>query len=503
MLGVGGACFPHFYLVFDLPIIYDEVMCRARLFVCLVLASLLLSITVVGRTQVQAVAISGDFNNDGVVNLNDHQLFVPVLHTTNATYSLIGVDGYVDIYDYNQLLTVLTSVSVTPSPSPTVTPTTSPSPTPSTSVSAVENVKVVKNIIVPLDNDTQTSLNANLEWAASQSGNKYTIYFAEGDSTPEAVLVAGTNQTGFNLPRLKENTTYYWQIETIAPEGKTTKGPVRKFTTEGRNTPADDNAMVVIPDGDFMRGCDSSVDSSNNKCNYNDEWHIDTPLRSLWIDAFKLDKYEVTNKEYKACVTANKCKPPGNRKYYDDPTTQNDPVVFISNFDAQDYCAWEGKRLPTEAEWEKAARGAVDTRLYPWGNDKPTCDLANGSSLGCRPKKPHPIGEHYLGSSPYGARDMAGNVFEWVHDKYTSRYYATAPAINPQGPPNSRYSANQTFDDPHPIFIVRSGAWGLTDTHYLRVSHRHYGHHGLNGPFTDAPLYRSEVVGFRCAQTIL
>jgi len=270
------------------------------------------------------------------------------------------------------------------------------------------------------------------------------------------------------------------------------------------------DAMVNVPAGYFWMGCDSSLPQIYG-CVLNGS-HIDDVVRHVWIDAFALDKYEVTNKEYAACVNAKQCKLPRSVEWFSDPHMALDPVVFVSWWDAQDYCHWEGKRLPTEAEWEKAARGDLDTRAFPWGNTEPTCDQSNHHqlTLACDDLDPglRPVGMRPRGASPYGIHDMAGNAFEWVQDKYDVWYYTYAPDVNPQGPAYSRVAANYGIPatEPQaeqygiPIFSIRGGSW-IDRIHYMRVSHRHWGHHG-DTPGDDVPYFRNQKVGFRCAVSL-
>ena len=186
-------------------------------------------------------------------------------------------------------------------------------------------------------------------------------------------------------------------------------------------SPADDagggtgGGMVLIPAGPFMMGCNDAVDT---QCMPDER-----PFHQVTLSAFEIDPTEVTLAEFAKCLAANVCA--GSEA----PTTNpvDWPIGYISWDVANAYCTWVGKRLPTEAEWEKAARGA-DGRKYPWGNTDPDCSHANTQGCGGRVVG---VGSLPLGASPYGVLGMAGNVSEWVEDLYSAAYYANSPASDP------------------------------------------------------------------------
>ena len=184
--------------------------------------------------------------------------------------------------------------------------------------------------------------------------------------------------------------------------------------------------MVAVDAGDFVMGCNESVD---DQCD-DDE----TPQHTVTLAAFEIDVTEVTQEQYSACVAAGACAEPACPW---DCSVSDLPATCVDWTGASSYCAWAEKRLPTEAEWEKAARG-TDGNKYPWGNSEPDCSHTN--MLDCTGGV-LPVGSLPKGASPYGALDMAGNVVELVADFYAADYYAESPAENPTGPAKgSRYS---------------------------------------------------------------
>jgi len=209
----------------------------------------------------------------------------------------------------------------------------------------------------------------------------------------------------------------------------------------------DDMEMVFVPAGEFIFG--------TVKGGYT-IYPIYVPFstHNVYLDAFWIDKYEVTNHQYAQCVAAGACNPPYSKisrtrtDYYDNDDYKDFPVVWVERVMAVNYCEWVGGRLPTEAEWEKTARG-TDGRVYPWGNVWTTGNLANVDILHDDTTR---VGSFPDGASPYGALDMYGNVWEWVFDWYHPTIYATEPPDNPTGP-----RSGEAYDGHHFLFFGRSG----------------------------------------------
>jgi formylglycine-generating enzyme required for sulfatase activity len=256
----------------------------------------------------------------------------------------------------------------------------------------------------------------------------------------------------------------------------------KKIAAERAKLPAHDE-MVKIPAGTFLMGSDKKVDRN--------AYQPEFPQRRVYLDAYEIDKYEVTTVQFLKFVLATDRKPLIDWQYEGgnfQETMANHPVMHVSWFDADAYCRWAGKRLPTSAEWEKAARGE-DGRVYPWGNEPAGLSRANFGRTGLSgPVRDRPerlllyppiisVDKYDNGVSPYGVFQLAGNVAEWTADWYDPHYYKTAPDRNPKGPEKGTQRA------------FRGGGW-IDSTPSVRPAQR-------NG--TD-PNTKMNWLGFRCAR---
>ncbi len=222
--------------------------------------------------------------------------------------------------------------------------------------------------------------------------------------------------------------------------------------------------MVLIPAGEFAMGSDRGQDDEQ-------------PVHRVSVKAFYLDALEVTVSRYAEFLMSQKPDPPFKWNEATDGPHENKPVVGVNWYDARDYCRWVGRRLPTEAEWELAARG-TDGRMYPWGSTHPTKGHANAGQTKWRGYDTLTnVGQFELGKTPNGVYDLAGNLWEWVADWYDAAYYQFSPRENPSGP-----SAG-------PLRVLRGGAWN-NDSKAIRSANR----------AGYAPDARRNDVGFRCAK---
>jgi formylglycine-generating enzyme required for sulfatase activity len=224
-------------------------------------------------------------------------------------------------------------------------------------------------------------------------------------------------------------------------------------------------SMALVPAGEFTMG--SSMGSADEQ-----------PEHRVSVGAFYMDLYQVSIRQYARFVEATHHDVPPDWSVMNRPQHYDRPIANVDWADAVTYCKWAGKRLPTEAEWEKAARG-TDGRTYPWGNVHPTrLHATAGKEIWSNHSALTPGGMLEEGKSPYGIYDMAGNVWEWVSDWYDQDYYKTSPPQNPTGPPLGTHK------------VIRGGSWG-SNADGLRSAERE----------THVPSFRGFGTGFRCAKT--
>ena len=253
-----------------------------------------------------------------------------------------------------------------------------------------------------------------------------------------------------------------------------------------RVTPADGMVQVFIPEGRFLMGGIDANSSDNEK-----------PEHKITVSSFWLDQLEVTNGMYALCVDAGACEQPistaseKHDPYFYSGEFVDFPVIYVTWNYANDYCTWAGKRLPTEAEWEYAARGDGDYRSFPWGDERPNSTHANFNN---ELRDVARVGSYAAGASPFGVLDMSGNVWEWVSDFYGASYYSSSPDTNPMGPLEA---VGNGF-----LHTIRGGSY-LDVEKDIRVSKRGW----ASGPNLDANdrtsvAYLGESsarIGFRCA----
>jgi len=228
--------------------------------------------------------------------------------------------------------------------------------------------------------------------------------------------------------------------------------------------------MILIPSGNFLMGSGKAEGRSDEK-----------PQKTIYLEAYSIDAFEVTNKRYLEFIHKTGRKDPPNpyseKRLSEEAGVDSIPVVQVTWYDAVDYCRWAGKRLPTEAEWEKAARG-VKGGAFPWGDQSPGTTKVNYERNWDGIHTLWPVGSQPETDSPFGVRDMAGNVREWVSDWYAPDYYQTGPNQNPKGPEQGI------------LKVIKGGSW-----------------HSFKGDIRPASrgkggfALKTDGIGFRCAKS--
>ena len=304
--------------------------------------------------------------------------------------------------------------------------------------------------------------------------NRGGLAFAVSETPTLATIVTSTKKQNLTptLTLTPENTQT--QIPTITSTPTATLGIGSRSVSE-----KDGMVQVYVPAGEFEMGANADQGymiclAHYNYC-YRTSYEDEEPAHTVFLDAFWIDQTEVTNAMYAICVADGYCNEPED-EYYGNLDFVDHPVSFVSWYDAETYCKWAGRALPSEAQWEKAARG-TDGRVYPWGDMKPSCMLTqyencDGDTI--------EVGSLLGGQSYYGALDMAGNVSEWVADWYDESYYEKTFLINPDGPENGQFR------------VIKGGSYTTYEFRgYLRCASR--------GRSIPMGLWGS--TGFRCASS--
>jgi len=296
------------------------------------------------------------------------------------------------------------------------------------------------------------------------------------------LLPTGTNTSvPTNAPEARVTYTV-----TVLPTTVETEQPTMGST---RISAVDQMVQVYVPSGEFIMG---STDPEAKTTIEGGRAYPEIPVNTVHLDGYWIDKYEVSNGQYALCVSAGVCQPPFDSRsrtrteYYGNPEYSNYPVIWTNWYMARAYCEWTGRRLPTEAEWEKAARG-TDGRKYPWGNDPLSGERANFCDINCTEDYANelyndgyadtsPVGNYPAGASPYGVMDMAGNVWEWTGTLIQPYPYDSSDGREDLDAPGERAWRGGPF---------RNGGWWMRST----VRYR------------SVPYYWWYSLGFRCASS--
>lgn len=354
------------------------------------------------------------------------------------------------------------TLTSTASIAPTIEPTNTPAPTETPEPTATFTLEPSATL-EPTETEVPTEVGTT-EAIQTEAAT------AEVEETPaEATTAAGegtptqTREPVSEMPSLDEIDTRIWEVDQME--------------------------QIYIPAGEFIMGSDD-IEAQNST--ENGRAYPEQPVHTPYVEGYWIDKYEVTNRQYALCVDAGVCEPPYLNKsetrssYFDNPEFGDYPVIWVSWYMATEYCEWAGRRLPTEAEWEKASRG-TDGRKYPWGDDPVSGEYANFCDVNC-PRdiaNPNfddghgdtaPVGSYPAGASPYGVMDMSGNVWEW-----TSTIIQDYPYDATDGRENQERYVERVW---------RGGPWS-NGYWWIRSTVR----------YRSIPTYWYVNLGFRCAST--
>ena len=333
----------------------------------------------------------------------------------------------------------------------------------------------IKNLVKPVYPEAART--------AQKEGTVILMATIDENGIPQNIVALTQIGFGFEEAAIDalKNTTFHPATKSGKPVSLKVKIPY-EFKLDSPNP-----GMVFIPAGEFQMG--SSKGNSDEK-----------PIHTVFLDAFYMDKYEVTNAEYKKFVDANPQwrKDQIPREYHDGyyladwmadnypAEKENHPVVYVSWYAAMAYAKWAGKRLPTEAEWEKAARGGLVGYIYPLGN---TIDSSHANYYDGTDKEITPVGTYV--ANRYGLYDMVGNVREWCLDGYDANFYGSTPTQNPVAGTNSINVIINNFINLKNSRVLRGGSW-LNSAQSSRIANRHW----------RAPTDTNPNEGFRCVKPV-
>lgn len=339
--------------------------------------------------------------------------------------------------------------------------------------------------------DTPSPTGTSTELISMQSLEVFTSTAVERSSTP---TVQPSTATPTLLPTATPEptltTTQVTATPTPVPSPTVTSTPTLGIGST-RTFESDQMVQVYVPAGEFLMGAAAS-DKDARTTTVGGRAYPEVPQHTVYLDNYWIDKYEVTNAQYALCVAASACEPPWvvssytYANYYGYPEYDNYPVIWVNWFKARDYCAWAGRRLPTEAEWEKAARGTQGA-MYPWGDEPLDGTRANFCDVNCTRSIANtgyndgypdvaPVGSYPAGASPYGAMDMSGNVWEWVNSLIAPYPYDADDGREDPDSPDER--------------AWRGGPWS-NGYWWMRSSVR----------YRSVTWYQWYVLGFRCASS--
>jgi formylglycine-generating enzyme required for sulfatase activity len=309
----------------------------------------------------------------------------------------------------------------------------------------------------------------------------------------QSPILSGINAKPTNTPLVTKTLSAPTQIPATPTPTEISTTPTQ---TNIKISDVDQMEMIYIKAGEFIMGTEDI--EAQRIYSGNGVAYPEVPQSTFTLPGYWMDKFEVTTSQYAKCVAAGACKPAGEinnpviggLEYYTSEKYSNYPIINVSWFHARAYCSWAGRRLPSEAEWEKAARG-TDGRKYPWGNEKVNGELANFCDKGCTAAHPNPsfndgypetapVGSFPKGASPYGIMDMAGNVWEWT---------STIPKPYPYVANDGREAQQDVaYGTKWPQRVLRGGTWS-NGVWWQRSSVR----------YRIVGVYINNNIGFRCA----